>query len=52
MLPEIRTVSYCIDHTERMRQAFTNLNAVLVNRNSCYLIRITVDKKGGKNALG
>lgn len=48
-----KTIVFCrdIDHAERMRSAFANLNADLVAQNHKYVMRITGDNQEGKNEL-
>ena len=48
-----KTIVFCedIDHAERMRQAITNENPDLVNKNDKYILRITGDNDIGKREL-
>jgi type I restriction enzyme R subunit len=51
--PFAKTIVFCddIDHAERMRQAFVNLNPERVKENRKYVMRITGDEQEGKAEL-
>ena len=48
-----KTIVFCVDieHAERMRQAISNLNSDLVQKNHKYVMRITGDDQEGKREL-